>query len=98
MPEENVTIKGKWSKLTLKKSMEGTIKESLTLYKQVKNDVNYSTKYARKYTGDTDTFNGNQEVYYYYGEASNNNVLFANYCWKIIRTTDTGGVKLLYNG
>ena len=27
-----------------------------------------------------------------------NNVIFANHCWKMIRTTDTGGVKLLYNG
>ena len=27
-----------------------------------------------------------------------NNVIFADHCWKMIRTTDTGGVKLLYNG
>jgi hypothetical protein len=27
-----------------------------------------------------------------------NNVIFANQCWQMIRTTDTGGVKLLYNG
>ena len=26
------------------------------------------------------------------------NVSFANYCWQIIRTTDTGGVKIIYNG
>ena len=26
------------------------------------------------------------------------NVIFEDYCWKIIRTTETGGVKLLYNG
>lgn len=37
-------------------------------------------------------------VYYYRGNINNNNVLFAGYCWKIIRTTSTGGVKLLYNG
>jgi len=98
MPEDNVTIRGNWSSLSLQKSMDGTVKESLTLYKQVQNDVNDSTKFAKKYTGDTSTFTGDQEVYYYYGSASGNNVLFANYCWKIIRTTDTGGVKLLYNG
>ncbi len=28
----------------------------------------------------------------------NNNILFAGYCWKIIRTTEQGGTKLLYNG
>lgn len=27
-----------------------------------------------------------------------NNVIFGNLCWQMIRTTDTGGVKLLYNG
>ena len=29
---------------------------------------------------------------------SNNNVLFGGFCWKIVRTTDTGGIKLIYNG
>ena len=39
-------------------------------------------------------------VYYYTGEdaAANNNVLFAGYCWQIVRTTDNGGVRLVYNG
>lgn len=27
-----------------------------------------------------------------------NNVIFANFCWKIIRTTEKGGIKILYNG
>jgi len=37
-------------------------------------------------------------VYYYRGIVSNNNVKFAGFCWKIVRTTDTGGIKLIYNG
>ncbi|MBO5138898.1 MAG: hypothetical protein J6B89_04620 [Bacilli bacterium] len=37
-------------------------------------------------------------IYYYRGEVDNNNVKFANFCWKIVRTTDTGGIKLIYNG
>ena len=37
-------------------------------------------------------------VYYYRGAVENNNVLFNNICWKVVRTTDTGGVKLIYNG
>ena len=98
MPGEDVVIKANWSKLSITKAPEGTVKESLTLYKQVKADANDSTKYAKKYTGSTETFNGNEEVYYYYGAAANNNVIFGDYCWKIVRTTDTGGVKLLYNG
>ena len=37
-------------------------------------------------------------VYYYRGIVSNNNIKFAGFCWKIVRTTDTGGVKIIYNG
>lgn len=37
-------------------------------------------------------------VHYYRGDVTDNNVLFGNYCWKIVRTTTTGGVKLIYNG
>ena len=29
---------------------------------------------------------------------SRNNVLFGGFCWKIVRTTDTGGIKIVYNG
>ena len=43
---------------------------------------------------------GNVPVYYYRGDADkvNNNIIFNNMCWKIIRTTETGGIKLIYNG
>ena len=43
---------------------------------------------------------GGIPVYYYRGDADkvNNNIIFNNICWKIIRTTETGGVKLIYNG
>ena len=37
-------------------------------------------------------------IYYYRGNVDNNNVKFAGFCWKIVRTTDTGGTKLIYNG
>ena len=33
-------------------------------------------------------------IMYYRGDVENNNVKFANFCWKIVRTTETGGVKL----
>ncbi len=44
------------------------------------------------------TSNDAYPVMYYRGAVENNNVLFANKCWKMVRTTDTGGVKLIYNG
>lgn len=37
-------------------------------------------------------------IYYYRGNVDNNNVYFAENCWKIVRTTSTGGLKLVYNG
>lgn len=37
-------------------------------------------------------------VYYYRGGVVDNNVLFGGYCWKMVRTTETGGVKMIYNG
>jgi hypothetical protein len=37
-------------------------------------------------------------IYYYRGNIDNNNVIFGGFCWKIVRTTETGGVKLIYNG
>ena len=42
----------------------------------------------------TNTESG-KPVYYYRGNVDNNYVLFANSCWRIIRTTETGGVKLI---
>ena len=45
----------------------------------------------------TNTDNG-VPVYYYRGAVDNNHVIFANFCWRIVRKTETGGVKLIYDG
>ena len=37
-------------------------------------------------------------IMYYRGNVTNNNVYFAGKCWQIVRTTDTGGTKMIYNG
>ena len=44
------------------------------------------------------TENDPYPIYYYRGAVTDNNVLFAGFCWKIVRTTSTGGTKLIYNG
>ena len=44
------------------------------------------------------TQNDTYPVYYYRGAVTDNNVLFGGFCWKIVRTTSTGGTKLIYNG
>ena len=51
------------------------------------------------------TENDPNPIYFYRGfdtegkdVVSKNNVLFGGFCWKIVRTTDTGGIKIVYNG
>ena len=62
---------------------------------------------ALEYTGthQDSIFNtGTDKIYYWHSNSSSdfirekNNVIFAGHCWQMLRTTDTGGVKLLYNG
>ncbi len=36
--------------------------------------------------------------YYLRGNHQDNNVKFANMCWKMVRITGTGGIKMIYNG
>jgi hypothetical protein len=56
-------------------------------------DTNGKGVYTRAGT-ENDTY----PIVYYRGDVIDNNVFFANKCWKTVRTTDTGGVKLIYNG
>jgi len=44
------------------------------------------------------TQNDEYPIVYYRGDVSNNNVIFADFCWLIVRTTETGGLKLVFNG
>ena len=46
----------------------------------------------------TSTKNDAYPIYFYRGNISNNNLKFAGFCWKIVRTTSTGGIKIVYNG
>ncbi len=36
-------------------------------------------------------------VYYYRG-LPNNNLIYAGFCWQVLRTTELGNIKLIYNG
>lgn len=53
---------------------------------------------------DTPDGSGNQEIYYFTSNntdnlaSKNSNVVFGEFCWQIVRTTTTGGIKLIYNG
>ena len=63
-------------------------------FAEAPSDTNGKGVYQRAGTGT----NGEYPVYYYRGEVDNNNVAFNDFCWKIVRTTETGGIKLIYNG
>ena len=44
------------------------------------------------------TENDEYPIMYYRGDVDNNHVKFGGFCWKIVRTTETGGTKLIYDG
>ena len=80
-----------------------------TLYNVLKQAAKEGT-YAKEYTGEhqdsMDPTKSTEKIYHWYGSNNTNgtaildknNVIFANHCWQMIRTTDTGGVKMIYNG
>ena len=83
------------------KTLYNIIKKS-TIGIDIENGVDFSKTSEEDNTKGVYTFNGTENdtypVYYYRGAVEDNNVVFNNMCWKVVRTTDTGGVKLIYNG
>ena len=118
MMEQDVHIKGTWSKMEVSKSMDGTIAAKDKLYDVIKRQAvpdNIKSAYVtgengidfKSISSDTngkgvymmaDTASDEYPIYYYRGDVDNNNVLFADICWKMVRTTDTGGIKLIFKG
>ena len=109
MPKHDVTIRATWTKQSITKAMDGKVHEIATLYKVLQKEAKKGT-YAKKYTGvhqdSMDKSKSKQSIYYWYANddtnastiLNKNNVIFADHCWQMIRTTDTGGVKMIYNG
>ena len=53
------------------------------------------------YTVDTGMYSTEDDYgtsYYFRGAVDNNNVIFANFCWQIIRITGNNSIRLIYNG
>jgi len=82
--------------------------KSKYLYDVLKDEAE-SGGLAREYIGehkDSFTEEPSEKIYHWYAADYNEgttiqdkyNVIFANQCWQMIRTTDTGGVKLIYYG
>lgn len=79
------------------------------IYNVFQSELDSNSGLVLEYTGthqDSFTQTGNEKIYHWYADSDDNaniildkwNVIFAGYCWEMIRTTDTGGVKLTYNG
>ena len=71
------------------------------LSKVIKNLANEENACVTKYEGDvTDQVGVTKTASKVYFDSCEDkrNVLFGGYCWQVIRTTETGGTKLLYNG
>lgn len=62
-------------------------------FSQISSDTNGKGVYEK-----VETENDEYPVYYYRGNVDNNHVKFAGFCWRVVRTTSTGGVKLIYDG
>jgi len=104
MPKHDVTIRATWTKHAIEKTMDGTVRGNMTpLYKVLQKAAEEGV-YAEEYTGvHQDSMNASestQKIYHWSNKDVTNmaNVLFAGHCWQMFRTTDTGGVKMIYNG
>ena len=113
---KDVEVKATWSKLTIKKSMDGDVKEVPEAYKIFEEEASklngvvkdYDTFFANDNYSHQDAYDGSGDKKIYFFRYTNsgddttiknmNNVIFANHCWQMLRTTDTGGVKMIYNG
>jgi len=83
--------------------------ESKYLYDVLKEEAEKEGGLAKEYTRehqDTVDNSGTEKIYYYTAHSdaeaesiiNKRNVIFGGFCWEMFRTTDSGGVKLLYNG
>ena len=86
-----------------------TFKDKPYLYNVLQKEYASGSGISKLYEGQhSDSYNetGTENIYHFYGAddtaatsvLNKNNVLFAGFCWQMIRTTDTGGTKLIYNG
>ena len=100
-----------YSILEVNLGMHGTLevtKYDRTLYSALRREVDkgYAAKYTGAHQDSMDSTKSTEDIYHFYADTdqkgtdilNKNNVVFAGHCWQMIRTTDTGGVKMIYNG
>lgn len=90
LPNTNLNLISENSDILLVDHIKGISKGS-------DSNINFNTSNGTGVYESTSTNSGNK-VYYYRGATANNDVIFADKCWKILRTSENGGIKLVYNG
>lgn len=76
----------------------GTLGSKIVSGALAESNIDYSTTTGEGVYYTNDSING-ETIYFYRGNKTlNNNVLFAGKCFKILRTTIDGGIRLVYNG
>ena len=112
MPESDIIFRATWTKAKVGKGMQGKVAKDSSLYSKIKeqslgNDKEKGIDYSQNNSSTNgegvylfdETKNDTKPVYFYRGTHQlKNNILYANLCWKIVRTTETGGVRVIYNG
>ena len=112
MPERDVVLKATWSKINIDKSMQGQVAKDMRIYNVIEaqslgNDKEIGIDYTKYNTPDQkegvylfdESKNDIFKVYYFRGTHNlNNNLIYGGFCWKIVRTTETGGTRIIYNG
>ena len=96
LPDENINLT-----LTFSINYNQSVVDALPLLNDTLLDLSLSNSCLTKYEGEvtdqvgvTTTANN----VYFDNCADKRNVIFGGYCWQIIRTTETGGTKMIYNG
>ena len=98
--KKNVSVQSRTLNMVMarKSSLDSASSKYVTADTGIKfSEVGSTTNGMGVYTR-SGTENNTYPIYYFRGPINDNHVKFANICWRIVRTTDTGGVKLIYNG
>ena len=76
------------------------IKKEDTIYDAIEKLSKEENSCITKYEGQvTDELNKTVDAKnVYFNKCSNRNIIFGNYCWQMIRTTETKGIRMIYNG
>lgn len=94
-----IKIDGVWKTTTSKALLKKILEDNPTKLRR----TSFKTIFNENTTGKIFIADGNQTqdgktVYYFAGNTTNNWVYFAGKYWRIIRTNENGGIRLLYAG